>query len=214
MWGAAIAAVSLLLGLVSSITVARRIAEARPGQESALWMGADLDQAPGVVARKRMKLWDRCYALVDCGADPVPKPLSSRAWRSMMVRSLNASERRTGWHTRGPDLPIMFVVHEYGWPMRSFFIFDVQSEGQPLLTVPPESEWKLPFAPGPALWWPLLVNTLVFASPWMLLLSLPPLFVFAVRERRRRRLGRCPACNYNRVGLATDAVCPECGVAP
>jgi hypothetical protein len=29
--------------------------------------------------------------------------------------------------------------------------------------------------------------------------------------RRRDRLGRCPKCNYDRAGLAKDAVCPECG---
>jgi rubrerythrin len=31
---------------------------------------------------------------------------------------------------------------------------------------------------------------------------------------RRSRAGRCPLCNYNREGLASGAVCPECGASP
>lgn len=28
------------------------------------------------------------------------------------------------------------------------------------------------------------------------------------------RAGHCPVCNYDRAGIATDAVCPECGKQP
>jgi hypothetical protein len=31
--------------------------------------------------------------------------------------------------------------------------------------------------------------------------------------RRRARLNLCPKCNYDRAGIAADAVCPECGRA-
>jgi len=31
------------------------------------------------------------------------------------------------------------------------------------------------------------------------------------RRRLRSRRGHCPACNYDRRGLAPDAACPECG---
>jgi hypothetical protein len=30
---------------------------------------------------------------------------------------------------------------------------------------------------------------------------------------RRARVGLCPKCNYDRAGIAKDAVCPECGSA-
>jgi len=51
---------------------------------------------------------------------------------------------------------------------------------------------------------------------WMLLaLALVPtglLWRAAFAEARRRRLvGHCHACGYNRVGLNADAPCPECG---
>jgi len=34
------------------------------------------------------------------------------------------------------------------------------------------------------------------------------------RASRRSRIGLCPACSYDRLGLAAGAVCPECGAAP
>ena len=35
-----------------------------------------------------------------------------------------------------------------------------------------------------------------------------------VERRRRSRLDLCPACSYDRAGLAAGAVCPECGCTP
>ncbi|HMN40146.1 MAG TPA: hypothetical protein PKE29_04825, partial [Phycisphaerales bacterium] len=32
--------------------------------------------------------------------------------------------------------------------------------------------------------------------------------------RRRARVHHCPKCNYDRAGIAKDAVCPECGERP
>ena len=37
-------------------------------------------------------------------------------------------------------------------------------------------------------------------------------FVYVFRPRRRIP-GRCPKCNYDLTGIASDAVCPECGAA-
>jgi hypothetical protein len=34
------------------------------------------------------------------------------------------------------------------------------------------------------------------------------------RAARRARLNLCPKCNYDRAGIAKDAVCPECGALP
>jgi hypothetical protein len=52
--------------------------------------------------------------------------------------------------------------------------------------------------------WPLLA-TLAATTAW--------LWRGFLRERRRRRAGRCP-CDYTRAGLAPTAPCPECGARP
>ncbi len=58
--------------------------------------------------------------------------------------------------------------------------------------------------------WPaLIVNSLVYATSIFALTQVPPLIRW-----RRRRAGRCPKCNYDRTGLSSGAVCPECGTAP
>ena len=53
------------------------------------------------------------------------------------------------------------------------------------------------------LWGPLVVVALATVSAWHL-------DTFA---RRRALLNLCPKCNYDRIGLADGAVCPECGSA-
>ena len=71
------------------------------------------------------------------------------------------------------------------------------------LTFPPKWDRALPLNP---LWTGLIVNTLVFGSAWLIVMLL-------LSGARRRRLapGRCPACGYDRAGLAAGSVCPECG---
>jgi hypothetical protein len=50
--------------------------------------------------------------------------------------------------------------------------------------------------------WVLLLPTLLAtAAAWRL----------DARARRRARAGLCATCHYDRAGLATSAVCPECG---
>ncbi|HVU62889.1 MAG TPA: hypothetical protein VHC70_02840, partial [Phycisphaerales bacterium] len=62
-------------------------------------------------------------------------------------------------------------------------------------------EWVLP------LWQPtVLAGAAVLALLWPELILL-----LAFRSRRRRRLGRCVKCGYDRAGLAAGAACPECG---
>jgi hypothetical protein len=54
------------------------------------------------------------------------------------------------------------------------------------------------------LWIPTLASTCLTAVAWY----------FDTHARRRTRLGLCPKCNYDRIGILKDAVCPECGAAP
>ncbi|HLP84211.1 MAG TPA: hypothetical protein VK157_07670 [Phycisphaerales bacterium] len=53
------------------------------------------------------------------------------------------------------------------------------------------------------LWVPLLIAAGATAAAWRA----------DVRERRRQRVGSCPACGYDRRGLDAGKVCPECGAA-
>ena len=54
------------------------------------------------------------------------------------------------------------------------------------------------------LWSPLLVTLLITGVAWRV----------DALARRRAGLDLCPKCRYDRAGLATGAVCPECGRAP
>jgi hypothetical protein len=52
--------------------------------------------------------------------------------------------------------------------------------------------------------WPLVVGaSLVTAIAWRL--------DALARRRARGGLNLCPNCNYDRAGIAADALCPECG---
>ncbi len=70
-------------------------------------------------------------------------------------------------------------------------------------------EWWYRYSEAtPAAEWQLLVPA------WMLVVPSMMLSVSAWRLdtlARRARLNLCPKCNYDRAGLAKDAVCPECG---
>jgi hypothetical protein len=52
------------------------------------------------------------------------------------------------------------------------------------------------------LWLPLAPTLLATAAAWRL----------DALARRRARAGVCPKCDYDRAGLASSAVCPECGM--
>jgi hypothetical protein len=64
------------------------------------------------------------------------------------------------------------------------------------------SDWSCAFP----LWIPALLVGSTSAAAWI-----------SDRAAKRRelvaRLNLCPKCNYDRTGLAKDAVCPECGSA-
>jgi hypothetical protein len=55
-------------------------------------------------------------------------------------------------------------------------------------------------------WIPLAVAIALTAWAWHL-------DALACRRERAARLNLCPKCNYDRAGIAKDAVCPECGAS-
>jgi hypothetical protein len=54
------------------------------------------------------------------------------------------------------------------------------------------------------LWFPVVALAILTGAAWGADLAV----------RSRERLGRCPKCNYDRTGLASGIVCPECGEKP
>jgi hypothetical protein len=57
--------------------------------------------------------------------------------------------------------------------------------------------------------WYVLVPLLFLAAPCSLVTATA--WRIDTLARRRARLNLCPKCNYDRAGIAKDAVCPECG---
>ncbi len=53
-------------------------------------------------------------------------------------------------------------------------------------------------------WLPFLLAALPTAFSWRL----------DALATRRAKAGKCPACSYDRAGLARTAPCPECGKTP
>ena len=54
------------------------------------------------------------------------------------------------------------------------------------------------------LWFPALLSLLATAAAWRA----------DAKYLRRVREGACPACGYDRAGLAAGSLCPECGKQP
>lgn len=99
--------------------------------------------------------------------------------------------------------------------------FDLRYPDTPWQTTP--RGWSLRFT-GVYLVevWPMYERDPIRTSGWLPLwipfmcAAIPTALLWRVelRVRRRARRGLCPACGYERHGLATDAACPECGSKP
>lgn len=111
-----------------------------------------------------------------------------------------------------------------GWPLLSFRTsrftperpeLDITSSMGELFRIPRSwlPKWGDHPSPDPIpipirpIWSGLAINTLFYAaSVWVLTAGFS-----AARRGLRRRSDVCPRCGYSRAGLASGAVCPECG---
>ncbi len=124
----------------------------------------------------------------------------------------------------GNPIDTMYVVQEVwsGWPFRCATgvrrgLWKGATETLWAFEVPDainrngEAGGKLLFfgaVPFRPIWSGLAANAVIYACVLGLFF---PAWSSLVRRHRRRRRNHCPACNYDRKGLATDAPCPECG---
>jgi hypothetical protein len=88
--------------------------------------------------------------------------------------------------------------------------------------VVPHTVWNAMRVPVTVRWWfstgylgPLRVLAIPLWPPAALALA-PTLLAWRLDAlaRRRARLNYCPSCNYDRRGLPTASLCPECGSVP
>jgi len=124
-------------------------------------------------------------------------------------------------HTKSPAGSPGDYTYQWGWPMRSFAKAGVNSTLQFLRTAregSPRREWYWRLRPASSFDGNLprsiipvgfTLNTLLAAG---VLMGVVETIAWA-RRRGGRRRGRCPACGYDRRGLAGGdaAACPECG---
>jgi hypothetical protein len=98
---------------------------------------------------------------------------------------------RMGWHIYHIEYPSRQSVN--GPPNVSFLGFKYRAWGEPSFNDQYLREWMIPY-------WALM----------LVLACLPALAIRkALRSRRRRQPGLCPACGYDL--RATPGRCPECG---
>lgn len=125
-------------------------------------------------------------------------------------------ERRAA---RGSGWPMIALYHEYKWkpqqigpPVAPFGEYLTPGGIRIRASMGNPGAWPVdypPTLPYRPVWLGLAANTAFYAAIWLVLCFA----VSSVRRLLRKRAGLCPGCAYSRVGLADDAVCPECGSA-
>ena len=97
----------------------------------------------------------------------------------------------------GPEMVDTIPIYEAAnrWrPFRPFQTWGFECQGRSSAAI-----WHVTVP----LWFPGLCTLALTLTAWRL----------DTLARRRARLNLCPKCNYDRAGIAKDAVCPECGSA-
>ncbi len=122
-----------------------------------------------------------------------------------------------------PDLQVSAYRVRIGVPMRSFeheqrnvmWVIPAPAGYPPASRV--DNSGTVPllgsFMPVQPIWRGLLVNTALFAALvfGVSVASASLWRRFGPQRRRRIARGCCPACGYERRGIAASAMCPECG---
>ncbi len=114
----------------------------------------------------------------------------------------------------------------YEFLERGVLSVHIQDSAQAYMTntsLLPDPGWSWVAAQHPGLDWWIAKQNSSFAASFRVPLWLPALLSLLAtaaawradaKYLRRVREGHCPACGYDRAGLAAGSLCPECGVAP
>lgn len=227
--------VSLVLGMVTTVGVAWRCAFESSIDDGVMASRSvnkpdPQDPSDGELVVSR---WDARGAIVlraDARAlHPRPELFGEGYFGPRHLEGVTPEELVPDW---AHDDLLPWLVSPTWWPHVSNLTRIVEASGWPLLALTCEREdfeanvrhgiplqvfrtlylWEgtnvvLPLRP---LWPGFVINSLLFASPWLAITMVPPALI--TRLRRRRNL--CEACAYDRRGLALGAPCPECGALP
>ncbi len=215
----------LVLGLVTTWAVAW--AAGLRGYQSSGSFDLELyspggDEARPIVARKEAWLAGRLRRMVRAAR---PSDLNRLLGTGTPITERPLAEVGYGWAMDYDQLVAYFERRQsinvaeylYGWPFPALWLVsDATSPIYPNRVggIPLPKSWNPPLTrsttaralPYSPVWRGLLADTGFYAALWaVLLIGFPGL-----RQRRRVRKGRCPACAYDLKGNLADG-CPECG---